>query len=89
MPVRPHDIVLMLTSFDVGGTERQMVELVKRLDPTRFRPHVACFHARGPLLAELPDDVPVREFPVRGFARPGSIAPVSYTHLTLPTIYSV
>jgi glycosyltransferase involved in cell wall biosynthesis len=73
MPVRPHDVVLMLTSFDVGGTERQMVELVKRLDPARFRPHVACFHARGPLLAELPEDVPVREFPVRGFARPGAV----------------
>jgi len=73
MPVRPHDVVLMLTSFDIGGTERQMVELVKRLDPTRFRPHVACFHARGPLLAELPEDVAVREFPVRGFARPAAI----------------
>jgi glycosyltransferase involved in cell wall biosynthesis len=73
MPARPHDVVLMLTSFDVGGTERQMVELVKRLNPTRFRPHVACFHARGPLLAELPDDVPVREFALHGFARPAAL----------------
>jgi L-malate glycosyltransferase len=73
MPVRPHDVVFMLNSFDVGGTERQMVELVKRLDPTRFRAHVGCFHARGPLLAELPTDVPVREFPVHGFGRPGAI----------------
>ena len=47
--------VLLLTSFDVGGTERQMVELARRLDPSRFRPHLACFHKRGRLLADLPD----------------------------------
>ena len=73
MPARPCDVVLMLTSFDVGGTERQMVELVRRLNPARIRAHVACFHARGPLLAELPEHVAVREFPVRGFARPAAL----------------
>lgn len=69
----PHDVVLMLTSFDVGGTERQMVDLVKRLDRTRFRPHLACFHKRGRLLAELPDDVQIREFPVQGFGNPAAV----------------
>jgi glycosyltransferase involved in cell wall biosynthesis len=69
----PLDIVLMLTSFDVGGTERQMVELVRRLDPHRFRVHLACFHKRGRLLEDLPDGVAVREFPVRGFANPAAI----------------
>jgi glycosyltransferase involved in cell wall biosynthesis len=70
---RPLDVVLMLTSFDVGGTERQMVELARRLDPSLFRPHFACFHKRGRLLAEVPDRIPVREFPLRGFARPGAL----------------
>ena len=50
----PLDVVLLLTSFDVGGTERQMVELAKRLDPSRFRPHLACFHKRGRLVDEIP-----------------------------------
>jgi glycosyltransferase involved in cell wall biosynthesis len=72
MPVRPHDVVLLLTSFDVGGTERQMVDLVRRLDTARFRPHVACFHQRGRLLADVPDWVPIREFPLHGFARPSA-----------------
>jgi glycosyltransferase involved in cell wall biosynthesis len=72
MPVRPHDVVLLLTSFDVGGTERQMVDLVRRLDTARFRPHVACFHQRGRLLADVPDWIPIREFPIHGFARPSA-----------------
>jgi glycosyltransferase involved in cell wall biosynthesis len=70
---RPLDVVLMLTSFDVGGTERQMVELAKRLDPSRFRPRLACFHKRGRLLADVPERIPIREFPLQGFARPAAL----------------
>jgi glycosyltransferase involved in cell wall biosynthesis len=40
-------VAIFLTSFDPGGTERQMIELVRRLDRTRWQVHVACFHARG------------------------------------------
>jgi glycosyltransferase involved in cell wall biosynthesis len=64
----PVDVVLLLTSFAIGGTERQMVELAKRLDPSRFRAHVACFHRRGRLLDDIPARIPIREFPVQGFA---------------------
>ncbi len=67
------DVVLLLTSFDVGGTERQMVELARRLDQSRFRPHLACFHRRGRLLDEIPARIPVRAFPVTGFATPRAI----------------
>jgi glycosyltransferase involved in cell wall biosynthesis len=69
----PYPIVVMLTSFDVGGTERQTVELVRRLDPTRFRVHLACFHARGPLKPSVPESVTIEDFPVRGFRRPDSV----------------
>ncbi|MEO5824204.1 MAG: glycosyltransferase [Vicinamibacteraceae bacterium] len=69
----PLDVVLLLTSFDVGGTERQMVELAKRLDPSRFRPHLACFHKRGRLVDEIPARIDVREFPVQGFANPAAV----------------
>jgi L-malate glycosyltransferase len=64
----PVDVALLLTSFAIGGTERQMVELARRLDPSRFRVHVACFHQRGGLLDDMPSRIPIREFPVRGFA---------------------
>src|SRR5215211_2116107 len=67
------DVVLLLTSFDVGGTERQMVELATRLDQSRFRPHLACFHQRGRLLEVIPARIPVRAFPVKGFATPRAL----------------
>jgi L-malate glycosyltransferase len=69
----PVDVVLLLTSFAIGGTERQMVELARRLDPSRFRVHLACFHRRGPLLADIPSRIPIREFPVRGFVNPAAV----------------
>ena len=43
-------VAIVLTSFDRGGTERQMVELVRRLDRGRYDVHVACFRAEGPWL---------------------------------------
>ena len=69
----PVDVVLLLTSFAIGGTERQMVELARRLDPSRFRVHLACFHQRGRLLDDIPSRIPIREFPVRGFANPAAV----------------
>ena len=69
----PIDVVLLLTSFAIGGTERQMVELAKRLDPSRFRVHVGCFHKRGRLLDDMPSRISIREFPVRGFANPAAV----------------
>jgi glycosyltransferase involved in cell wall biosynthesis len=69
----PVDVVLLLTSFAIGGTERQMVELARRLDPSRFRVHIACFHRRGGLLDDMPSRIPIREFPVRGFANPAAV----------------
>jgi len=41
-------IVLVMNSFERGGTERQMVELACRLDRARFHVHVVCFRREGP-----------------------------------------
>jgi len=71
--MRPYPIVIMLTSFDIGGTERQTVELVRRLDMQHFRVHVACFHKRGALLREMPESVNLEVFPVTGFRNPASV----------------
>ncbi len=69
----PVDVVLLLTSFAIGGTEQQMVELARRLEPSRFRVHLACFHRQGPLLDEVPPWIPIREFPVRGFVNVAAV----------------
>jgi glycosyltransferase involved in cell wall biosynthesis len=71
--VRPYPVVVMLNSFDIGGTERQTVELVRRLDPDRFRVHVACILRRGALLADVPTSLPLESFPVRGFRSPSGV----------------
>jgi len=64
----------MMTSFEPGGTERQMVELVRRLDPSRWTVHIACFRRRGswfPRAAEAARSV--AEFPVSSLKRPSML----------------
>ena len=67
-----------MTSFEKGGTERQMTELVRRLDPARWEGHLACFDGRGPWFERAAEHAAsVAEFPVKSFARPGVIRHVS------------
>ncbi len=67
-------IAVFLTSFDCGGTERQMTELVCRLNPRQFDVRVATFHRRGPYLARVePVASEIAEFPVSGFGSPGAL----------------
>ncbi len=42
-----------MTACEAGGTERQMIELVRRLSPARWEIHAAVVHARGPWLPRL------------------------------------
>jgi len=58
-----------MTSFEPGGTERQMIELVRRLDTDRWTPYVACFHARGSWLGRVAQAAPISEFPIDSFRR--------------------
>ena len=68
-------VAIFLTRFEPGGTERQMIELVRRLDPAQFRVHVACFDRRGAWLERLRGHAAsIVEFPIRGFARPQAAA---------------
>jgi glycosyltransferase involved in cell wall biosynthesis len=63
-------IAVVMTSFEPGGTERQMTELVRRLDPARWEVHLACFQAKGPWFDRAAEHVAsVAEFPVTGFLR--------------------
>lgn len=76
MPVLPRiPVAVFLTSFDSGGTERQMTELVRRLDRRRFDVRVACFHRRGAWLSRVESAVDeIAEFPVRSFSSPSTLA---------------
>jgi L-malate glycosyltransferase len=67
-------VAVFLTSFHPGGTERQMTELVRRLDRSRFDVHVACFHAEGAWLPRVASCATIAEFPIRGLARPATLA---------------
>ena len=61
-------IAIVMRTFDPGGTERQMIELIRRLDPARWTVHVACFRARGEWFHRVAESAAsVTEFPIRSF----------------------
>ena len=43
----------LVTTMGVGGTERQVTELLRGLAPTRWQPRIALFRKTGPFLAEI------------------------------------
>ena len=49
----PRTVVHVVTSFGVGGTERQLLELLRGLDENRWRSRVICFRKSGALLPEI------------------------------------
>jgi L-malate glycosyltransferase len=46
-------VAQMITSFGLGGTERQLVTLLSGLDRARWRPELICFRKVGPFLTDL------------------------------------
>jgi L-malate glycosyltransferase len=66
-------VAVFMTSFEPGGTERQMSELIRRLDPARFSVHVACFHPAGAWLPRVAERAAsIMAFPIHGFAKPST-----------------
>jgi glycosyltransferase involved in cell wall biosynthesis len=51
--IAPVPIGFVITSCNSGGTERQMIELIRRLSPSRWDVHVACIHAEGELFDRM------------------------------------
>jgi glycosyltransferase involved in cell wall biosynthesis len=49
----PVPILLLVREADCGGTERQLTELAKAIDRSRFEPHVATFRPGGLFSREL------------------------------------
>ena len=67
-------IGIVLTSFDAGGTERQMIELIRRIDRNRFDLHVACFRREGQWLPRVEaSGVPIDAFPLGSLTSPRTL----------------
>src|SRR5262245_20793244 len=61
-------VLHLITSFEVGGTERQAVELLKRIDRRRFDLSLAALRLEGPLYQEVAAIFPrVPQFPLTSF----------------------
>jgi glycosyltransferase involved in cell wall biosynthesis len=64
-------VAVWTSTFQAGGTERQMAHLVRGLDPARFEVHALCFAARGCWLRSVEERArSVVEFPIGSFSQP-------------------
>lgn len=65
----------MARELGIGGSERQLTEIAKALDRSRFQPHVGCFRSAGFRGEELQEaGVAVARFPVTSFRSPSLVA---------------
>src|SRR4051812_921383 len=55
-------VLFVIGSMGGGGAERQVLEILKRLDRTRFEAVLYLANKQGELLPEVPPDVPVFAF---------------------------
>lgn len=66
-------VAIFVDRYIAGGTQRQMIELLERLDRRRFHVHPVCFHDDGPWTRQVADlGDPIARFPIHGFRRPGT-----------------
>jgi glycosyltransferase involved in cell wall biosynthesis len=52
-------VMFVITSMPVGGMETLLVNLIRRMDRTRFEPELCCLKTLGPLGEVLADEIPV------------------------------
>lgn len=72
-PGRPR-VLHLIHNLEAGGTERQAVELLNRLDEKRFEAQLAVLSWRGPLRKRVVTRFPyVPEFPLHGFFNANAI----------------
>ena len=69
-PVR---LLKFMTLFGFGGTERQVVNLVRGLDRSRFDPSFACLKRWGHFLNDIQDQqIPIAEYRITSLYKPGT-----------------
>src|ERR1700683_4448430 len=65
----PIPVLLMVRELNLGGSERQMAEIAKALDRSRFDPRVGCFRPAGVRGGGVrAAGVPIMQFPVPSLA---------------------
>jgi L-malate glycosyltransferase len=70
----PIPIALFVDRYAPGGTQRQIIELLKRIDRDRFRVYPVCFHDGGQWFAQVAGfGDPIALFPIHGFRRPHTV----------------
>ncbi len=55
----PMHVMFVITSMPVGGAETLLVELIRRMDRSRFLPELCCMKELGPLGETLSLEIPV------------------------------
>lgn len=58
---QPLKVMFLHTSAVIGGAETLMLNLIRRMDRTRFAPELCCLKGRGPLGDVLAEEIPVFE----------------------------
>lgn len=61
----PLKVMFVITSMPVGGAETLLVNLVRRMDRSRFSPELCCLKEFGPLGEVLADEIPAFEKLIR------------------------
>lgn len=78
-------VLLMASSMRGGGSERQTLTLLKRIDRNKMSPHLFLTNRDGDLLDEVPADVPIHSFDQRpasnGLYFPGRMLRQQSNHL--------
>jgi glycosyltransferase involved in cell wall biosynthesis len=70
----PLPVLLMVRELTLGGSERQMSEMAKALDPRRFQVHAGCFRPGGMRARELEAaGIPILALELRSFKSPWKV----------------
>ncbi len=64
-PGSPTKILYVIAQLTLGGTERQLLQLIERLDRTRFSPEVVAFNPGGPLEGSFASTATLHMLPKR------------------------
>lgn len=78
-------ILFVIGSMDAGGSERQVLNILRHLDRNRFEPFLFLVSRTGDFLDGIPDDVEIESFsdqpPLKGINYPGRIRRAQIQHL--------
>src|SRR5262249_14327900 len=67
-------VLLLARELHVGGSERQLCEMVRSLDRRRCSVHAGCFRTGGTRAREIEAEVfPLVQFPLRSFRAPSNV----------------